>query len=203
MANMPDPSALEANFIQLLRDTNVLLIGDFVLKSGKRSSYFANFGAVGSGDALFRLGQAFATKIVRDIGVDAFDVLFGPATKGIPIALATAIALHQDYGVSKGFSFNRTSAKDHGEGCQLVGQSRESASRVLNLDDVITDGGTKFDTIDLLKSQTACVLVGVLVGIDRTENPQISEQFVQRAGIPLWSIVSAEHIQEIATLRHA
>ena len=187
--------ALAAEFIRLLLDCGALLSGDFVLKSGKRSPYFVDFGKVPDGRALEKLGQCYARKIMDQLGPDRFDLVFGPAYKGIPICVATTICLHREHGLRKGCTFDRKIAKTYGEQSRLLGAPVEAGSRVLIVDDVMTDGGTKYETVELLRSSFQASPVGVLVGVDRTEDPQLREEFKRRTGVPVWSISSIEEIR--------
>ncbi len=137
--------------------------GEFTLNSGRISPYFFNLGAVSDGAGFAELGRAYAQTIV-DAGLE-FDVLFGPAYKGIPIAVATATALAaQDVHVS--VAYNRKEAKDHGEGGQLVGA--EVTGRVLLVDDVLTSGKAIRQSVDLI-AQTDAEIVGTVIALDRAE----------------------------------
>jgi orotate phosphoribosyltransferase len=190
-----DAQELIAQFVRLLVDNRVLLRGKFILKSGAESDYFINFGALETAAALRELGACYADKIQQDVGLDAFDVVFGPSYKGIPIALATALALHERWGVDKAYSFDRKLEKDHGEGGLFLGRTPQVGDRVLIVDDVITDGGTKLAMLELLRTQTAATVVGVLVGVDRSA-PGTVAAFEQETGVRLWSIASAEALRD-------
>lgn len=150
-------------FIDFLIAQEVLKFGEFTLNSGRISPYFFNLGAVSDGAGFAELGRAYAQTIV-DAGLE-FDVLFGPAYKGIPIAVATATALAaQDVHVS--VAYNRKEAKDHGEGGQLVGA--EVTGRVLLVDDVLTSGKAIRQSVDLI-AQTDAEIVGTVIALDRAE----------------------------------
>lgn len=150
-------------FIDFLIAQDVLKFGEFTLNSGRISPYFFNLGAISDGAGFAELGRAYAQTIV-DAGLE-FDVLFGPAYKGIPIAVATATALAaQDVHVS--VAYNRKEAKDHGEGGQLVGA--EVTGRVLLVDDVLTSGKAIRQSVDLI-SQTDAEIVGTVIALDRAE----------------------------------
>ena len=150
-------------FIDFLIAQDVLKFGEFTLNSGRISPYFFNLGAVSDGAGFAELGRAYAQTIV-DAGLE-FDVLFGPAYKGIPIAVATATALAaQDVHVS--VAYNRKEAKDHGEGGQLVGA--EVTGRVLLVDDVLTSGKAIRQSVDLI-AQTDAEIVGTVIALDRAE----------------------------------
>ena len=183
----------QSEFIQLAQRHSVLKFGDFTLKSGRKSPYFFNAGAFASGAALAALGRCYARRIV-DSGV-AFDVLLGPAYKGIPLATATAIALAQEHGRETPFAYNRKEAKAHGEGGSLVGAPLEG--RVLVIDDVITAGTAVREVIAMIEAAGAR-LAGVAIGLDRQERgegPLSAIQEIERAhGVPVVSIIEMRHI---------
>lgn len=150
-------------FIEFLVAQNVLKFGSFTLNSGRISPYFFNLGSVASGAAYARLGTAYADAIVQS-GI-AFDLLFGPAYKGIPIAVATSLAL-AERGIDAGVAYNRKEAKDHGEGGLLVGAP--VCGRVLMLDDVLTSGKAIRSAADLIRGKDA-EIAGVVIAMDRAE----------------------------------
>ena len=151
------------NFIEFLVGQDVLKFGTFTLNSGRQSPYFFNLGSVSSGAAYARLGAAYADAVLQS-GIK-FDLIFGPAYKGIPIAVATSLAL-AERGVDVGVAYNRKEAKDHGEGGLLVGAS--VVGRVLMLDDVLTSGKAIRGAAELIRAQDADV-AGVVVALDRAE----------------------------------
>lgn len=151
------------SFIEFLVDQDVLKFGTFKLNSGRQSPYFFNLGSVYSGAAYARLGAAYADAVLQS-GIE-FDMIFGPAYKGIPIAVATSLALAKR-GVDVGVAYNRKEAKDHGEGGTLVGAP--VAGRVLMLDDVLTSGKAIRDAAELVRSQDSAI-AGVVVALDRAE----------------------------------
>ena len=151
------------NFIEFLVSQDVLKFGTFTLNSGRQSPYFFNLGSVSSGAAYARLGAAYADAVLQS-GIK-FDLIFGPAYKGIPIAVATSLAL-AERGVDVGVAYNRKEAKDHGEGGLLVGAP--VVGRVLMLDDVLTSGKAIRGAAELIRAQGADV-AGVVVALDRAE----------------------------------
>ena len=151
------------NFIEFLVSQDVLKFGTFTLNSGRQSPYFFNLGSVSSGAAYARLGAAYADAVLQS-GIK-FDLIFGPAYKGIPIAVATSLAL-AERGVDVGVAYNRKEAKDHGEGGLLVGAP--VVGRVLMLDDVLTSGKAVRGAAELIRAQHADV-AGVVVALDRAE----------------------------------
>ncbi|PCE68604.1 orotate phosphoribosyltransferase [Salinivibrio sp. YCSC6] len=159
--------AYQRQFIEFALEKQVLKFGEFTLKSGRKSPYFFNAGLFNTGRDLAKLGRFYAAALM-DAGID-YDVLFGPAYKGIPIATTTAVALADHHDVDTPYCFNRKEAKDHGEGGQLVGSAL--AGRVMLVDDVITAGTAIRESMALIQAQGA-QLAGVLVAIDRQERGQ-------------------------------
>lgn len=158
------PAGVE-NFIRAMLEREALLFGDFVLKSGRKSPYFFNLGAVADGAGHHVVGKAYAREVVG-LPVQP-DVLFGPAYKGISIAVSVAVALARDYGVNIGAAFNRKEAKTHGEGGTLVGAPM-AGSRVVIVDDVVTDGAAKREAHESITAAGGEV-VGIVLALDRQE----------------------------------
>ena len=176
-------------FIELMVDQGVLRFGEFVLKSGRRSPYFFNLGAIGDGAALAALGEFYAQALIAN-GLEC-DVLFGPAYKGIPIAVATGVALARR-GLEAGVAFDRKEAKDHGEGGVLVGAPLKGR-RVVLVDDVVTDGATKNEGARLITAHGGN-LTGLLIALDRQEKVDGEETafavLQRRLGVPVRSIAA-------------
>ena len=183
----------QKEFIELARGHDVLRFGEFTLKSGRVSPYFFNAGLFASGAALAALGRCYADRIV-DSGVE-FDVLLGPAYKGIPLAAATAVALADRHGRDVPFAYNRKEAKAHGEGGMLVGAPL--AGKVLVIDDVITAGTAVREVITMIEEAGAS-LAGVAIGLNRQERGagELSaiQEIEQAHGIPVLSIIDMAHI---------
>lgn len=180
--------AYQTAFIELAREYQVLRFGEFTLKSGRVSPYFFNAGAFASGRALAALGRCYAERIVES-GVD-FDVLLGPAYKGIPLAAVTAVALADHHGRDVPFAYNRKEAKAHGEGGVMVGAPLQG--RVLVIDDVITAGTAVREVIAMIEAAGA-QLAGVAIGLDRQERGAGDRSAIQELqeahGIPVLSII--------------
>lgn len=166
--------AYQREFLQFSIDAEVLRFGEFTLKSGRVSPYFFNAGLFNTGQRLSKLGQYYADAII-DAKVD-FDVLFGPAYKGIPLVSAVSIALHEKYGIDKPWVFNRKEAKTHGEGGSLVGAQLKG--KVLVIDDVITAGTAIRESLDMIDA-TDATLAAVCVSIDRQERGQHERSAIQ------------------------
>ena len=164
----------QREFIQFAIDRGVLKFGQFTLKSGRTSPYFFNAGLFNKGSDLARLGRFYAAALV-DSAVD-FDVLFGPAYKGIPIATAAAIALYDHHGRDVPYCFNRKEAKAHGEGGNLVGSALQG--KVMLVDDVITAGTAIRESMAIVAANGA-QLAGVLIALDRQERGQGSLSAIQ------------------------
>ncbi|HAT8520865.1 TPA: orotate phosphoribosyltransferase [Vibrio vulnificus] len=156
--------AYQREFIEFALEKQVLKFGEFTLKSGRKSPYFFNAGLFNTGRDLARLGRFYAAALA-DSGIE-FDVLFGPAYKGIPIATTTAVALADHHDIDTPYCFNRKEAKDHGEGGNLVGSALEG--RIMLVDDVITAGTAIRESMEIIQANGAD-LTGVLVAIDRQE----------------------------------
>jgi len=185
--------AYQTEFIELARRHGALTFGEFTLKSGRVSPYFFDAGAFGSGAALAALGRCYANCIV-DSGV-RYDMLLGPAYKGIPLAAAAAIALSNHHDTDVQFAYNRKEAKDHGEGGSLVGAPL--TGRVLVVDDVITAGTAAREVIELI-SAAGAELAGVVIGLDRQERGNRGLSAVQEVeqdfGAPVFGIVRMDLI---------
>ena len=183
----------QTEFIELARACNVLQFGQFELKSGRTSPYFFNAGKFSTGRAMATLGRCYAQCIV-DSGVE-FDLLLGPAYKGIPLGTATAIALADQHGINVPFAYNRKEVKAHGEGGSLVGASL--VGRALVIDDVITAGTAVREVLTMIEDAGA-TLAGVVIGLDRQERGvgQVSavQELRQAHEIPVISIIALEHI---------
>ncbi|MGL6261205.1 orotate phosphoribosyltransferase [Vibrio sp. WXL103] len=181
--------AYQREFIEFALEKEVLKFGEFTLKSGRKSPYFFNAGLFNTGRDLARLGRFYAAALA-DSGID-YDVLFGPAYKGIPIATTTAVALADHHDTDTPYCFNRKEAKDHGEGGNLVGSALEG--RIMLVDDVITAGTAIRESMEIIKANGAD-LAGVLVAIDRQEKGKGELSAIQEVerdfGCAVISIVS-------------
>ncbi len=157
----------QREFIEFALEKNVLRFGEFTLKSGRTSPYFFNAGLFNTGRDLARLGRFYAAAL-NDSGID-YDLLFGPAYKGIPIATTTAVALADHHNTDVPYCFNRKEAKTHGEGGSLVGS--ELKGKVMLVDDVITAGTAIRESMEIIAANNAD-LSGVLIALDRQEKGQ-------------------------------
>lgn len=195
----------QREFIRFAIERGVLRFGQFTLKSGRVSPYFFNAGLFDSGQALAQLGRFYAQAVLAS-GI-AFDVLFGPAYKGIPLAATTAIALAEHHGRDVPWCFNRKEAKDHGEGGTLVGAPLQG--RALIVDDVITAGTAIREVMQIIQAQGASA-AGVLIALNRQERGRGELSAIQEVerdfGMPVVSIVNLDqlivYLAEDASLKH-
>ena len=164
----------QKEFIEFAIEKQVLKFGEFTLKSGRVSPYFFNAGLFNTGRDLARLGRFYAAAL-QDSAIE-YDLLFGPAYKGIPIATTTAVALSNDYDLDLPYCFNRKEAKTHGEGGSLVGS--ELAGKVMLVDDVITAGTAIRESMDIINAHKA-ELAGVLIALDRQEKGKAELSAIQ------------------------
>jgi orotate phosphoribosyltransferase len=183
----------QREFLDFALDVGVLRFGEFTLKSGRISPYFFNAGLFNSGSALARLGRYYAQTII-DSGI-GFDVLYGPAYKGIPLAAVTAAALYDQHQVDIPYAFNRKEAKAHGEGGNIVGHALEG--RILIIDDVITAGTAIRESMDIIQGAGATP-AGVVIALDRQERGQGEKSAIQEVeqdyGIPVAAIARLEDL---------
>ena len=183
----------QTEFLNFALEKGVLRFGEFTLKSGRISPYFFNAGLFNSGSALARLGRFYAQAIV-DSGI-TFDVLYGPAYKGIPLAAVTAAALYDHHQTDIPYAFNRKEAKSHGEGGSIVGHALEG--QILIIDDVITAGTAIRESMDIIEAEGAKP-AGVVIALDRQEKGKGDKSAIQEVeqdyGIPVASIAKLENV---------
>ena len=184
-------------FIEFLVDSNVLKFGEFTLKSGRKSPFFMNAGAYVTGSQLRMLGQYYAKAIHDNFGTD-FDVLFGPAYKGIPLAVATTIAFSELYGRDIRYCSNRKEIKDHGDVGILLGSDLNDGDKVVIIEDVTTSGKSIEETFPILKSQANVDVVGLMVSLNRQERGKTSQNALAEIreiyGIDTGAIVTMEEV---------
>jgi orotate phosphoribosyltransferase len=185
-------------FIEFLVRSNALKFGDFTLKSGRRCPYFLNMGSFSRGSQISELGKYYAEALNNNI--KDYDVVFGPAFKGIPLCVATTAQTFKLFNKDVEFSYNRKVAKDHGEGGLLVGAPVTAESRVVIVDDVMTAGTAVREVLDLLSKAGNPKIAGVLIAVDRMEKGQGEKSAIQEmkdeVGIQVYSIVTIAEIVE-------
>ena len=158
----------KSEFIEFMVECDVLKFGDFTLKSGRKSPFFMNAGAYVTGDQLHRLGLYYAQAINNAFGLD-FDVVFGPAYKGIPLSVITAMGLSELYGKQARYCSNRKEIKDHGDTGILLGSSLKDGDKVVIVEDVTTSGKSIEETYPILKAAADVQVVGLMVSLNRQE----------------------------------
>lgn len=187
-------------FIEFMLSAGVLRFGNFVTKSGRNTQYFVNTGNYKTGAQLHTLGGYYAS-LVKETAGDAFEAMFGPAYKGIPLATACASALYRDFGIDKPIFFNRKEAKDHGEGGNIIGYAPQDGDRIIIIEDVITAGTAVRETMPILKACADVQTPHMFISVDRCEVGQtpgktaimeVEEEF----GIKVYPIVTVLDIHE-------
>ena len=158
-------------FIHFMIDCQVLKFGDFVTKSGRKTPFFVNTGFYRTGAQLAKLGEYYAKAINDKFGTD-FDVLFGPAYKGIPLTVATTIAISKEYGKDIKYCSNRKEVKDHGDKGILLGSPMQDGDRAIIIEDVTTAGTSIHETYPIIKAQGDVDVLGLVVSVDRMERGQ-------------------------------
>lgn len=186
-------------FIKFMIGSGVLCFGDFTLKSGRRAPYFVNTGKYRTGGQIAKLGEYYAAAYLEH-GIEA-DVLFGPAYKGIPLSVATGIALANNHGVDLGFCFDRKEAKDHGEGGTFVGAQLKDGDRVVIVEDVMTSGKALREVLPKIKGAADVKVEAVILSVDRMEKGLESgksavQDIYDEFGIRAYSIVTIKDIIE-------
>ena len=184
-------------FIQFLAECGVLKFGTFTLKSGRIAPYFINTGNYKTGAQLSRLGSYYAA-CYEENGLDA-ETLVGPAYKGIPLAVSTAIALYNDHGKEVNYCFDRKEVKDHGEGGLFVGKTLEDGERVVLIEDVMTSGKALREMLPKLEAAAKTEVVGMIISVDRMEKGLQSElsavqEVYKEFGVKVYAIVNMEDI---------
>ncbi len=174
--------AYKREFIDFMLEVGVLTFGDFVTKSGRKTPYFVNTGRYRTGAQMRRLGGFYADAVAARLGAGEIDVLFGPAYKGIPLVVATSMAL-AERGADVAFCYNRKEAKDHGEGGSLVGKPLADGDRVLIVEDVTTAGTSIRETVPLLRAAANVELAGLVVSVDRQERGTGDRSALADAGV--------------------
>ena len=186
-------------FIEFMVDSKVLKFGEFTLKSGRKSPFFMNAGGYVTGSQLRKLGEYYAKAIHDNYGLD-FDVLFGPAYKGIPLAVATTMAISELYGVDIRYCSNRKEEKDHGDTGILLGSKLQDGDRVVIIEDVTTSGKSIEETFPILKAQADVEIKGLMVSLNRMEKGkgEISalDEIKEKYGFDTHAIVSMADVVE-------
>lgn len=186
-------------FIEFMVDCEVLKFGDFVTKSGRKTPFFVNTGFYRTGTQLNKLGKYYARAIYEKYGVD-FDILFGPAYKGIPLSVATSMAISEMYGEEVKYCSNRKEVKDHGDTGILLGSPIKDNDKVVVIEDVTTAGTSMQETLPIIKAQGNVAILGLVVSVDRMERGQGEKsalsEIEEKYGIQTTAIVTMEEVVE-------
>lgn len=187
---------MNTEFIEFLAKNGAVRFGNFTLKSGRTSPYFISTGVLSNGKSSYELGKFYAKKI-NEIWNDKIDAIYGPAYKGIPLAVSTAIAMHKELGKEVGWVFDRKEKKIHGDKGGFVGSEIDLNAKVTIVDDVMTTGGTKVEAINKIEKSLDAKVVGIVIAVDREEvgvRRSAIEEFSENTGIAVHSIVKISEI---------
>lgn len=193
--------AYKSEFIEFMVESDVLKFGEFTLKSGRKSPFFMNAGAYVTGSQLMRLGEYYA-KAIHDTYGEDFDVLFGPAYKGIPISVVTAVAFHTLYGKEVRYCSDRKEEKDHGaDKGSFLGYKLQDGDRVVMIEDVTTSGKSMDETVPKVKGAADVEIIGLMVSLNRMEKALTGDkcaldEITEKYGFPANAIVSMEDVVE-------
>ncbi|HCE86603.1 MAG: Orotate phosphoribosyltransferase [Parcubacteria group bacterium GW2011_GWC2_44_17] len=181
------------SFVSFLLETGSLVFREFTLKSGRVSPYFFNLGQLNTGRELARIGEFYADKIVAEWG-DDFDIIFGPAYKGIPLAVSLVSSLYAKHNLVKKYSSNRKDVKTYADASSLLGSDVSEGDKIILVDDVLTTGETKLEAVRLLQALANVDIKGLIVGLDRceydTDGQDAMSEFTKATGVPVKSIVT-------------
>lgn len=191
--------AYKKEFIEFMVECGVLTFGDFVTKSGRKTPFFVNTGNYKKGSQLKRLGEFYAEAIKENFG-EEFNVLFGPAYKGIPLTVTTSIALSDIHNIDVDYCSNRKEVKDHGDKGILLGANLKDGDRVLIVEDVTTAGTSIYETMPILKGQGGIDVTGLIISVDRMERGKGEKsalnEIKEKFGFKTCAIVTMEEVIE-------
>ncbi len=184
-------------FIKFMVENGVLKFGEFTLKSGRKAPYFINTGNYKSGSQLSKLGEYYA-QCIADNGIEA-DTLVGPAYKGIPLAVTTAVSLYNNHGIDINYCFDRKEVKDHGEGGLFVGKQLQDGEKIIIVEDVMTSGKALRELLPKLKAAANVEIAGMVISVDRMERGLQSrfsavQEVYKEFGVKVYSIVTMADI---------
>ncbi len=183
---------MNSEFIEFLAKNEAIKFGKFKLKSGRLSPYFISTGVLCDGATSYELGKYFARKINEVYGSGGVDAIYGPAYKGIPLAVSVSVALYKDLGMNKPWIFDRKEKKIYGDASAFVGAALDKDAKVIIVDDVFTTGETKMEAVDKIKS-LGCQVAGIVIAVDRMERGiklNAIEEFTDKTGIPVHSVTN-------------
>ncbi|MBR2832263.1 MAG: orotate phosphoribosyltransferase [Oscillospiraceae bacterium] len=184
------------DFITFMEGAGVLTFGDFITKSGRKTPYFINTGNYKTGEQIAKLGEFYA-QAIADSG-ESFDILYGPAYKGIPLAVSAAVSLYRDHGINVPYCFNRKEKKDHGEGGELIGTRPKDGDRIAIIEDVVTAGTAVRESLALLHGVADVTVTALFVSVDRMEKGtgELSalDELRETLGIRVYPIITVRDI---------
>lgn len=189
---------MNTEFIEFLVRNGAVKFGEFTLKSGRSSPYFISTGVLANGKSSYELGKFYAQKITQVWG-EEIKAIYGPAYKGIPLAVSTAVAMHKELGKNVGWIFDRKEKKVHGDKGMFVGFEMDDKSNVVIVDDVMTTGGTKVEAIEKIQKGLNAKVKGIIIAVDREEigiKKSAIQEFSEKTGVPVHSIVKISEIFE-------
>lgn len=189
---------MNTEFIEFLAKSGAVKFGDFTLKSGRQSPFFISTGVLCDGATSYELGKHFAKKI-NEIYGNNIDAIYGPAYKGIPLAVAVSIALQKEFYINKSWLFDRKEKKTYGDASAFVGTQLDIDARVVIVDDVFTTGETKIEAVDKIERIIKAKVVGIVIAVDRQEKGVklgAIEEFTNKTGIPVHSVATIKDVFE-------
>lgn len=187
---------VNTEFIEFLARSGAVKFGEFTLKSGRQSPFFISTGVLCDGATSYELGKHVARKI-NEVYKDQFDAVFGPAYKGIPLAVSVSIALQKEFSINKPWIFDRKEKKTHGDASAFVGPTLDVAAKYIIVDDVMTTGGTKLEAVDKITSSLKGEVVGIVIAVDRQERGiklNATEEFTEKTGIVVHSVTTIKEV---------
>jgi len=190
---------MNEQFIEFLAKSGAIKFGEFTLKSGRESPYFISTGVLCDGANSYELGKHFAAKIKEIYGADGIDAIYGPAYKGIPLAVSVSIALQKEFGINKPWIFDRKEKKVYGDASAFVGANLDRGAKVVIVDDVFTTGETKVEAKEKIEKSIGAEVVGIVIAVDRQERGvrgNAIEEFSSDYGIPVHSITNIKDVFE-------
>lgn len=187
---------MNTEFIEFLAKSGAIKFWEFTLKSGRVSPFFISTGVLCDGVTSYELGRHFARKINEVYGPN-IDAVYGPAYKGIPLAVSVSIALHKELGINKPWIFDRKEKKTYGDASAFVGAELDLSAKVVIVDDVFTTGETKIDAIEKIENSVKADVIGIVIAVDRQERGLrhgAIEEFTEKTGVPVHSITTIQDV---------